>query len=92
MTTHKLYIEIEYDDKDFMEINAEQYIETEMMLMVEHTNKNGYPFIAQLTKTLQNEAIDQAFRELSERINNHSKRLHDIEKVLEDANLWSFEE
>ena len=35
-------------------------------------------------KTLQNEAIDQAFRELSETIQNHTKRLHEIEKILED--------
>ena len=51
-----------------------------------------HPNPQQFIKTLQNEAIDQAFRELSEIIQNHTKRLHEIEKVLEDANLWSFDE
>ena len=50
-----------------------------------------HPNPQQFIKTLQNEAIDQAFRELSETIQNHTKRLHEIEKILEDANLWSFE-
>jgi len=50
----------------------EQYSEIEMQIVAIETNIRSllkdHPHAQQFIKTLQNEAIDQAFRELSERI------------------------
>jgi len=58
-----------------------------------------HPDPKQFIETLRNEAIDQAFQEVNETfqdirklIENHSQHIHKIEKVLQDANLWDFEE
>jgi hypothetical protein len=67
-----IYVKIEYEEKDYEGMNPEQYTETEMMLMVEHTYKNGYPFTAQLIQRLQNESIDNAFAEIREILTAHS--------------------
>ena len=86
---YAVIVKIWYDPEDYTsDIDPIDFIEETLEQLSHDACKSGYDLNFEI---LKNEAIDQAFRELSETIQNHTKRLHDIEKVLEDANLWSFE-
>ena len=114
MTQKAIIVKIWYDSEDYTsDINPIGFIKELLELLSSTACKNGYDLNFEI---LKNEAIDNAFTELTNEIGklwneiqalqtrtetlediqaitaNHTKRLHEIEKVLEDANLWSFEE
>jgi len=116
---YAVIVKIWYDPEDYTsDIDPIDFIEETLEQLSRNACKSGYDLNFEI---LKNEAIDNAFTELSKSIadlikriyilegnfnelaedvdeyltptiKNHTKRLHEIEKVLEDANLWSFDE
>ena len=96
MTQKAIIVKIWYDSEDYTRnTDPIDFIKYLLEDLTQDACKSGFDLTVEI---LKNEAIDNAFTELNDeiqelksRMENHTKRLHEIEKVLEDTNLWSFE-